>query len=342
MRNCTAPVIALMVAGGPVAAAPSGAPTACARLETVARSVTPQKWNEGAQALAPALAIESENIPRTDLRDAITSDRAVRQALGDYFGPDSIAVSRLPGADVYMPYRLEGTLRCQTQAFVRTSGGVTLIKGPPSLEPEPLELCWTRRGVPASVFGKPAFVELGRNNQTTDDEDVRITPWTGQGWGQPCTLKLRFNTRFNVVERHCQDATNCTTLDRLVADLASTYDAFRQGEGRDGSFEYPGPRPPQALIQAANPVRMSTDSPDWPGFGDAKDERSVSYSGLAFVPLMVAGVGYVVAIGHEGVGWRETGPTLLIFYTPEDGALSARAAYAVDRSIAGLKSASAN
>lgn len=327
----------------------------CAGLATHARSLPPIAWRQGVeQAMAPALAIEEGRNPELAKNAGLSFERSltqlpwVREALDDEEGNWSEFVSRLPGHDIYMVSTYQGTLHCQSAAFVSAHVGAAPTAIPaPAVFGEGEGPCWTQSGMLGTVNGQPAFIEGGADSDHTFDASYKIVPWTGAGWGQGCTLSLQFRTEFELAARHCGDGRVCRAADGLALKLARAYDDFRQTDdaGKPTSFVFGPPEPVriarQRLIDGRSFVK---DTPEFPRFGD-KDETpyggSFSYSGFQYLPLRLGGRWYVVGIGHEGVGWRETGWTLIAIYDEKDGMLTPKASFEVRSVNAGLDDAHA-
>jgi hypothetical protein len=322
--------------------APACAASPCERLATAAGGLVPSAWADGSKALRPFLEIHVAADPKTAFEVRLAQDPVVRKAAGDLSGNWGVLLDRLPGSDLYAASTFQGTLNCQTTAFVLARPGrpTRLVKGPPGADDE---LCWTRSGAFGRVFGAPAYFEHGANDQTTEDEDLRIVPWVDGRWGAGCTLKLRYAPLFVVAERHCRDPGLCKDLERELPAIATAYHRYRQVVRDNTPFSYNDGAMSEAFKQAVAAARPDDfSSPDWPGFGDKPDRRSMSYSGLSYFPLTIAKRAYVAAIAHEGVGWRERPTALLIVYSSENGTLAPQASYAIDRKIGGLASASAD
>ena len=334
-------VAASLVAGLPGAGA---AATPCEALAARAKALGPQAWSDGSQALGPWLQIENGDGEPTALEAALAKDPAVLKATANEDGNWTVTVERMPGSDIYAASTFQGTLHCQTTAFVEASPGrpARLIDGPPGVGGEG-GVCWTQSADFARVFGQPAYVEHGSNSDTTADEDIRIIPWADGRWGRACTLKLRYVPAFRVVARKCRDAKACAALDRKILAIAEAYGRQDQNAQGDAAFAYPSGRTSEAVRRAAAAAakRGVMESPNWPGFGAEADERPVSSSGLAYFPLKLGSRDYVAAISPQGVGWRASRVTLLILYSLEKGALVPKAGYAVEQRIGALKSVAA-
>ncbi len=348
--RCATSILVLSLAFA-AASAQAAEPSLCRRLAVQARAVAPAAWDKGDAALAPALSLMDDSSASTGVAQRISEDAAVRKAL-DAGAYEPIPAEILPDVRLAMAVRTEGTLECREFAFARLDA-----QGKPSLVPAPAriahnregDLCWTRTADLGHVFGQAAVVEHGANDQTTDDEDIFVTPWTAAGWGRTCAVKLRFRRAFALTARHCGDAAVCAMAGDQAPAIAKAYDDYRRLASQKAAFTAPGQgstTPPDAIAAYALDHAGGTGVPDFPLFGDKPDPSSpegegFSYSGLAYFPLTLGGVTYLAAAGHAGVGWRESDTTLLAVYVLQDGALVPKASFAIDRSVAGLNSAKA-
>jgi hypothetical protein len=342
-RIIAAAIASATLAAGPAALA--GGSSRCQWLAARASALADSAWAGGSAALRPWLDIDRTDEPPKGFEAALARSPAVTQALG-VDGDAVVFVDHLKGSDLYAASMSQGTLHCQTYAFVRAAPGrpARVIAGPPGAVQgtEGDGLCWTRTGDFGRILGDPAFVEHGPNDQATDDEDIRITPWARDHWAPGCILRLRYRPAFTVTERHCGAAAVCAAADRAVLAIAAAYHQKRQNPRDDTPFRYAGAQAVPAAVERAIAAHgPDMDTPELPTFTDAADGDPFSNSGLSYFPLSLNGRVYVAAVGHEGVGWRETNTTLLAIYRLENGALVPQAGYAIDRTIGGLTSASA-
>lgn len=343
-------VAAVITASGVAcqANAASDSDAACDGLVTHARSVSPGAWRQGVEeALAPFLTIEKERNPAINNSSDDTFGRSlvdlpwVRQALDDETGNWSEFVSRMPGQDIYMVSTYQGTLECQGVVFIQAPAGSNpkSIPGPTGFDGGD---CWTQSGKLGTVNGRPAFIEGGAENDHTFDTGYKIVPWTGTGWAQGCKLSLRFQSIFDLASRHCGDAKVCRAAEPIAPKLAKAYDGFRRtfNGGSQTAFVFDrGQEAQAALKRLTENSAFPKDIPEFPRFGD-KDQTSYggsySYSGFQFLPLRIAGQWRLAAVGHEGVGWRETDRTLIAIFDENGGTLTPKASFEVQAVNAGL------
>lgn len=344
----TAAIVASGACPFAMAAADPNAP--CTRLAVRARSLPAASWRQGVEkAMTPALFIDKERNPDAPnasgppLEQTLARLPWIRTAVANDDGNWSEFVSRLPGHDIYMVSTYQGTLHCQSATFVKAPDGSEPTQIPaPKAHEEDEGPCWTQSGKLGVVDGQPAYIEGGADSDHTFDTSYEVIPWVDRRWAQGCRVSLRFRTDFDVVARHCDDAKVCRAADGLVAKVAGAYNDFRRSFDRRGgpAFDF-GPHEKslaarQRMIKAQ---AFAGDVPEFPRFGEKNETNyggSFSYSGFQLFPLQLAGRWYVAAIGHEGVGWRETDRTLIAIYVKKDEVLTPRASFEVQAVNAGL------
>jgi hypothetical protein len=348
-RLITVAAVSFLAAAGPTRA--DAGSSVCQQLVERAQALKNQAWADGSKALFPALQInEAKRAPTKGVEATVANDPAILEAIDTQDGQWTVFVDHMAGSNLYAASTSKGTLHCQTYAFARArpGGPVTVVDGPsgPVLGGEAGDLCWTRTANFGRVLGQPAFIEHGANDQATDDEDLRITPWADGRWSPACTLKLRFWPVFTISQRHCGDSTVCAVADKDVLAIASAYYQFRQSERDSTDFQYSGavsgkvPPDIERALQMLGPDSEALELPTFSAKADSAETAVFSYSGLSYFPLTLNGRTYVAAIGHEGVGWRESATTLFAIYTVKGDDLVPEAGYAIDRTIGGLKAAS--
>ncbi len=321
----------------------------CRQIAHYAKGLKPDAWAHGDKALNPVLKIgeaRSTYAPLTGPGVATPFERSlaqlpeVQEAVSDKDGSWTIFIEHLPGIHLYVAFSRQGTLHCQITAFVRAGPGeqTRLVKGPPTFEDG---LCWTQSGDVAQAFGRPVFVTHGAVSQVDVDEDIQVTPWVSGGWGMACRFGLRFRTDFHLAKRICVQRAVCEAAAPAVRNIAIAYNRMRQDDHDQPSLSY-GSAPTgkdaadiRAWIDKNN---TALPSPDFPKFG-GQQGGGFSYSGLAMFPITLAGRTRLAVIGHEGVGWREGGNTLLAFYDLKDGSPVALAGFILPLSITGLSAA---
>ncbi len=241
---------------------------------------------------------------------------------------------RLPGTDIYMVSSFMGTAECQDFMFLKIGahGSARVIADPPMVN---RGLCWTSSADVGGVDGHPVYVEHGRDAQTTFDEHIQITPWTGKGWGAACRFSLTFAKAYRVTQRFCGDQAACRTAGEAAADIASRYDRAGESAHQTGGFWY-GAKPGAdawAALAARGRDRGAETTP-FPTFGATPKGQLVGYSyeGFALFPLTLGGGSHIAAIGYDGVGWRQSDRMLLSIYAQDQG-LTPLAGFVIDTAI---------
>ena len=320
----------------------------CDRLAAEARKLPASAWNGSdpwaATGKTPALVLEQDSAKPSPLEAQLASLPWVKDAIGAD-GGWAVFTQRLPGTDVYMASTVEGTLHCQTSVFIDAKPGAAPKSLSEPIETDEGDVCWTISGDFGRVFGKPAYIVHGSLNDHTDDEDIRIVPWTGHGWGKMCKVSLRFSKTFTLAHTFCGDRDVCRAGEAIAVDVATAYNKVRERESNpDLSFRF-GPPPTTAALAAVERAKTKlpadTSTSEFPTFGEKEggDPLTFSYNGFAYFPVLLNGKYYVGAIGLDGVGWRESGRALFAVYSENQGNLTPLAGYAVDLSNGGLISA---
>jgi hypothetical protein len=348
---CAVLVSAIAVSTPLVSGAETSDTSLCDRLAEKARLVTASgAWGATERLLAPALQIEPESKKLTPLEAELTSLSWVKEAIGAD-GMWSVSIERMPGTDIYMASTVQGTLDCQTSVFLKAA---RVANAKPITEPmrfRDVDVCWTRSGDLGRVFDRPAFIVHGTLNDHTNDEDISVVPWSGRSWGKACKVSFAFRKVFALTRTFCGDHDICKAGEAIAVDVATAYDKARVHDSADLNFRY-GPAPTDVAIEA---VRRATkglgsdvSTPEFPTFGAVSsanvpaytaDSFVFSYNGFTLFPLMLNGKDYVGAIGHYGVGWRESGRTLFAIYSEDNGTLTPLAGFEVDLTNGGLISA---
>ena len=220
--------------------------TLCDQLAAQARSISPSAWNSGSEnALKPALAFAEQS------RKPSETQLASIPWVNDIIHADggAASVERLPDSHVYVASTDQGTLHCQVSAFLEARPGAQ-----PNPIAEPMEwgegdMCWTVSGDFGQVFGHPAFIAHGTLSDHTDDEDIRIVPWTGHGWGKMCKVALRFRKAFALTHTYCGDRDVCRAAGRIAVDVAAAYSKARAESETDLNFHF-GPPAAKAALDA--------------------------------------------------------------------------------------------
>ena len=320
----------------------------CQRLADVAREIPVKAWSQRdpTQGLAPFLLIDKANSSPPPFEAALAQRPDVKLALeneADYFGE---VTDHLADTDLYAISTFGGSANCQSLVFLRArADNDPTIIDPPSFngggEYGSGNLCWTLSGALGSAFGQPVFVEHGTVSDHHFDAEVTLHPWTGAGWGRACTVSLTFRTGYLKAEQHCLDRDVCRAGQRIALKVAKAYAAYRGTPNAPNTFTFESNAPETALLAAQ---RASDTSPTFPyDKEEALDgyHQGFSNSGSALFPLQLSGRWWVAAVGHAGVGWRESNTTLLAIYDERNGQLEPMAGFVIEAVNQGLVEARA-
>src|SRR5579872_250052 len=305
----------------------------CERLSAHARGLPDSAWVKGFRALKPQLTLADRNAKPSRLEARVAGMASVKAALSDEEGGYPVHVEQL-APNLFVASVTEGTLECETFAFLKTGPGgrATIVPGPPAFSDQ----CWTDSGQAGRVLGQPAFVETSDfTDPAADEQHLEITPRTGDGWGPSCRLTLNYRISFAVSERFCGDRGVCAAATPFAASIAAAHGKARS----DAPFTY-GPPPSKAAMELMAAARGAIPG-ELPTFGAKAKTAFVGFSneGLDVFPLQLKGVTYVAAVGYGGVGWREIGDTLLAIYRAKGDLLTPLAGFVVVKSVKDLASA---
>jgi hypothetical protein len=253
----------------------------------------------------------------------------------------------LPDSPLYMGSVVAGTAECQQAAFAALSadGSVRAIPEPPGYT----GACWNLIGSLARVLGHPAYVESGKLSATSDDAVMRVTPWTGHRWADPCQLTVEFTYSLQLARQFCGESQSCRAASAIALDIAREYLDYsgmrKPPERRIDGGVIPdfssaaggasGPpaqtavnagwqvlkRQQQAAIPGVSPT-YGTMASVFPTFGHESPnggwDYSFSYVSFVLFPVVLDGRLYLAAVGHNGVGWREGTNILFAVYASPD------------------------
>jgi hypothetical protein len=373
----TAYVAALVLAVAPLATAATAAqPSLCRRLAARVGRSPKVVWKSGGSLkrwISPATAAVWPLERGSPQAAAYARLRHALAARGLLTPHQPAELHRLPGTRVYMVGTMAGSAECQSAAFAEIGA-----RGAPHLLPNPRGYtapCWNVHGNLARVLGQPAYVESGTVSMTERDPLVRITPWTGAGWGRVCRLTVHLRYKLELVKRFCGDSVVCGAANAIAVDIARSYRSYRHlaqppqrllGPYNDVSdFSYQpasvtGPAGSVAVMRAWHIVRRQGQAGEagavslyrvytsvFPTFGrnapNSGWDDSFSYVDFALFPVRLDGHLYLGAVGYNGVGWREGGHTLFALYeTPVSGqrSLAPLAGFDVASSVVGVQGTS--
>jgi hypothetical protein len=321
----------------PTAVAGAGPASLCEGLAAKARQVPVSRWAGGEQALAPELTIAKSETKLSASETQLVHLPAVLAAIGP-IDAYPLSAEHLSGADLYMVETIQGTLDCDDPAFAiaKAGGPLSPVADPSSFaNREPGDLCWNEQGDLGRVSGRPVFLEHGTLSDHTVDDDIVVTPWLGAGWGKPCRVGLRFAKIYRRTARYCGDKAVCDVADHLVTKIAAAFNQLDQDSASPPTFHFGPPAPADVAALAQQPADLTADLPT---FGAALPQDQHSYGGDSPVlfPLKLGAHWYVGAIGRGGVGWRQSGSTLLTVLADRAGTLTPVASFVVAQSAGRL------
>ncbi|KQY81123.1 hypothetical protein [Pelomonas sp. Root1444] len=326
----------LLLAGLTGGFADAAEPSACTRLADEASRAPPATWAQ-ADPLSAWIKPSQPAKPSPTVA-ALANDARWRSLLGASES-QPMGVQQLGGAPVYLIDEFAGTAHCQSLVLVEAQPGRPPRQLKPPFDLERLNLCTTQSAAFARVLGQPAFVVGGAPSVTSPDLHYRIATWTGQGWGQRCSVKLRRHTAMTVAQRFCPPGSEvCDAGEPVARRLAQAYEAARlagrplDAQGFDG-----GARPDAAVAAAlkpllAEPGAIGDMNPPFPLFG--ADEKGLdpmltgfSNADLRVLPVRVGARWWLAVVGRAGVGWREGDALLVALFAPPGRAADGVASY---------------
>ena len=370
MRMKTLGAIAL--AGGVAAAAlvvmgaapsrskgPAKAPAAdispCEVVAAQARKLGDARWSaEGTSVVEGLVEMTPAAPPQSPAEAQVAVQASVRRALDLSDGHSRVEVRRLPGTDVFEASHVSGTAACQSLAFVRSAPGASaqILSSPPIRG----ELCASSYAHVGRVAGRPALVQVTRSGRSAGEANaareplisLRVTPWTGSGWGRACEVGFLLQAERRLSDRLCARPADCQTFESTAQVLAA---AFNRTKAQDALYRRPatpvryGLNPPPSSTQPmVGQVRahLQRTQRDLPMFGKTPSIPVMpGFSGeeLDIVPTEVDGRWMVAVVGFPGIGWRQDRDvTLVTLYEPGKAA-TAKATYIFRDGVAGLESA---
>lgn len=302
-------------------------------------------------AIAPAAA------PTSMPEAQVAVQAQVRRALDLPDGRAPVEVRRLPGTDIFEVSHVSGTAACQSLAFARATPGV-----PAAIVPSPAmegELCGASQAHVGRAGGVPALVHLQKSYLSPGEAyaarkplvTIRVTPWTGLGWGPTCQVGLQFQAERNLAESLCARPGDCRAFETTAQVLAA---AFNRSKAQDALYQ-----------RRASPVRYDLDPPpksteplvaqvwaqlqrtqrELPVFGRTPKTQvmpAFSEDELDVVATQYDGRWHVAVIGFPGIGWRQDRSVTLVTVYEAGKAAVPRATYIIQDSVSGLESAKAS
>lgn len=213
----------------------------------------------------------------------------------------TIALFHFDSSTLHAAESVQGSANCQYFAFFATTSDeqADLVESPPVIRnnPEGSLLCqsagsWASIG---EIGGEAAFIiESGKDQ----DEQISITPWHGNAWGEQCRVALHFSADFTIAAHSCKDV-DCAKASEQARTLAMQLDkdprAFADSfEGKTRLLRLKA----LADSQLAGPAGLPT-------LGQRSEYTSPAVgSDAILLPLTLDGETYVTRLRQAAVGWR--------------------------------------
>lgn len=335
--------------------APSADAAPCEAVAARARELGDARWSAEGTAAVEALVDIVPEAPASALPEAqLAGDPAVRAALGLGSRDTPVEVRRLPGSEVYEVSHVAGSAACQSLVFARrTPGKPVAILPSPTLQGE---MCSGGYAHVGRAGGQPALIQIQRSAASPSEAaasrkplvEIRVTPWTGAGWGRTCKVGLAFRAERKLADRLCARPADCKAFEPTAGNLAS---AFNRAKAQDALnrraatpvryFPEGAPKGSEVALaqvkaymaKAQRPLPLFGGTPTTPVMpGYSEDE-------LDFVPVRIDGRAYVASVGFPGIGWRQDRSATLVTLFEAGKAVTPRATYIFTDSVSGLESA---
>ena len=218
---------AVLVAAASPARPPAAPPTAlsadvapCEAVAARARELGDARWSADGTGAVEALVDIVPEAPASAVPAAqVAGDPAVRAALGLGSLDSPVEVRRLPGAEVYEVSQVAGSAACQSLVFARrTPGRPAAILPSPTLQGE---MCSGGYAHVGRAGGQPALIQIQRSGASPSEAaasrkplvEIRVTPWTGAGWGRTCKVGLAFRAERKLADRLCARPADCKAFE---------------------------------------------------------------------------------------------------------------------------------
>jgi hypothetical protein len=354
--------VAVLVAAASPARPPATNPTApsvdaapCEAVAARARGLGDARWSAEGTGAVEALVDIVPEAPASAVPEAqVAGDPAVREALGLGSRDTPVEVRRLPGSEVYEVSHVAGSAACQSLVFARrTPGKPVAILPSPALQGE---MCSGGYAHVGRAGGQPALIQIQRAAASPGEAaasrkplvEIRVTPWTGAGWGRTCKVGLAFRAERKLADRLCARPADCKAFEPTAGSLAS---AFNRTKAQDAlnrraptPVRYFPEGPPKGseaavaqvkayMAKAQRPLPLFGTTPKTPVMpGYSEDE-------LDFVPVRIDGRAFVATVGFPGIGWRQDRSATLVTLFEAGKAVTPRATYIFTDGVSGLESA---
>lgn len=344
MRACMRNWLVLAIGTSLLIGAAAGE-SLCGALAAEARRLPASAWVGPQGPFEQVLRIERH--PPGEVPSALARELAQSPVLREALAAEPgwpMAVERLAGTDVYRADAIQGTANCQYSVFVEARPGAAVRRIDAPFDGAP---CWTQSGAFGHPLGQAAYLVRGASSSLSQDDEIRLARWTGQGWGPACRLKLSFSKSFRLSGEFCSDAALCKAARGQALAIGKAYDLARQrDEPFDAAVWAAGMKPGDGLMEAMQ--RITSWSPtEFPPPGVERrglDGFTTGYSNVKIQAFAwhLDGAWFVGLVGHAGVGWRESAVTLVSLFALADGQLKPVAGFQVEASRGELLRASAD
>jgi len=344
----------------PPAAARAPAPeiAPCEAIAAQARRLGDARWSaEGTSALESLVDITPAAAPTSMPEAQVAIQAQVRRAVDLPDGRTPVEVRRLPGTEVFEVSHVSGTAACQSLAFARAAPGAPAVLVPsPSLDGE---LCGASHAHVGRAGGVPALIHLQRSGLSPGEANaarkplatIRVTPWTGQGWGRTCKVEFLMNAERRMAERLCARPEYCKAFETTAQVLAAAFnrtkaqDALYQRQASPVRYDLdPPPKSTEPLVAQVR-AQLQRTQRDLPVFGKTPKTQvmpAFSEDELDVVATQYDGRWHVAAIGFPGIGWRQDRSVTLVTVYEAGKAAVPRATYIFQDGVSGLELAKAS
>lgn len=340
----------LALAGWIAVTAEAAEPSLCSLLADEARRAPASTW-AAVDPLSAWLKPVGE-AAASPVVTALANDARWREQLAAPEG-QPLGVQQLDGLPVYLVEDFAGTANCQSLVLIEAKPGKPARQLALPFNLAPMDLCTTQSGGFVKVLGRPAFVAGGAPSMVSPDLNYRMAAWTGQGWGQACSLALRRRTVMTPAQRFCAPGSPVCAAGQPVAErLAQAYEADRAAKAKLDVGAFNGGRQPDAKVAAALKPPLAEAgavgdvNPPFPLFG--ADEKRLDPMLTVFsnadprvLPVQVDGRWWLAVVGRSGVGWREGDAVLVALFAPPGRAGDGVASYQFRIAPEGLLDATA-
>jgi hypothetical protein len=250
------------------------------------------------------------------LPDSFSPSRELLKALEDTDG--SLAVTGLPGTDIFAANSIGGTAHCNTTVFFAVSRRYTrMVQDPESWKNDISGSCGLTRSF-ASVDGVALVIDDSLDGGPNLASTLTLIPWGNGKWLDPCRVDFVFAPHFdsqnlendwgslnNWGPNDCGKA-GCDGLRRAALNLVKQTQA--DGVGIENRLLATMTSAQQQEYARSKRATDSPDGADWPAGGDYSEEASTSAALTdtkpLLLPLVVDNRVFLARVGHFTIGWR--------------------------------------